>query len=132
MSPSSVSPPSLVLSTLSKQQTRPKLPSPPDFSSERSSSQAFFNSCMLYLCLAPEQFSCNEEKIFWTFIFFKDGRAMRWSETSFARRQTLVSFLSNPGPTSNNSSRVNSFWSIRKQTPLMLWKAPHIIKETRQ
>ena len=32
-----VSPPSPVLSALSKQQTRPKLPSPPDFSGERSS-----------------------------------------------------------------------------------------------
>ena len=58
-----VNPPLPVLSTPSKQRTRPKLPSPPDFSSERSSSRAFFNSCTLYLCLAPEQFSYNEEKI---------------------------------------------------------------------
>jgi len=28
---------------------------------------------MLYLCLALEQFSCNEEKIFWTLAFFEDG-----------------------------------------------------------
>jgi len=40
---------------------------------------------MLYLHLAPEQFSCNEEKIFWTFIFFKDGRATRWSENLFCQ-----------------------------------------------
>jgi len=38
---------------------------------------------MLYLCLAPEQFSCNEKKIFWTLAFFKDRRAARWSENLF-------------------------------------------------
>jgi len=38
---------------------------------------------MLYLRLAPEQFSCDEEKIFWTLAFFKDGRATRWSENLF-------------------------------------------------
>jgi len=38
---------------------------------------------MLYLRLAPEQFSCDEEKIFWTLAFFKDGRAARWSENLF-------------------------------------------------
>jgi len=67
----------------SKQRTRPKLPSPPNFSGERSSGQAFLNSCMLYLRLAPEQFSCDEEKIFWTLAFFKDGRAAKWSENLF-------------------------------------------------
>jgi len=72
-----VSPPSLVLSTSSKQRMRPKLPSPLDFSGEWSSGQAFFNSYTLYLCLAPEQFSCDEEKILWTLAFFKDGRAAR-------------------------------------------------------
>jgi len=40
---------------------------------------------MLYLCLAPEQFSCNEEKIFGTLTFFKDGRAVRWSENLFCQ-----------------------------------------------
>jgi len=38
---------------------------------------------MLYLCLAPEQFICNEEKIFWTLAFFKDGCAVKWSENLF-------------------------------------------------
>jgi len=38
---------------------------------------------MLYLCLAPEQFSYDEEKIFWTLTFFKDGRATRWSKNLF-------------------------------------------------
>jgi len=38
---------------------------------------------MLYLCLALEQFSCDEEKIFWTLVFFKDGRAARWSKNLF-------------------------------------------------
>jgi len=38
---------------------------------------------MLYLCLAPEQFTCDKEKIFWTLAFFKDGRAAKWSENLF-------------------------------------------------
>ena len=78
-----VSPPSPVPSTQSKQQTRPKLPSPLDFSGEQSSGRAFFNFCTLYLRLAPEQFSYDEEKILWTLAFFKDGRAVRWSENLF-------------------------------------------------
>jgi len=69
--------PSPTLATPSKQQTRPKLPSPPDFFGEQSSSQAFLNSCMLYLHLAPEQFSCDEEKIFWTLAFFKNRQAAK-------------------------------------------------------
>jgi len=35
------------------------------------------------LRLAPEQFTCDEEKIFWTLAFFKDGRAAKWSENLF-------------------------------------------------
>jgi len=38
---------------------------------------------MLYLCLAPEQFICDEKKIFWTLAFFKDGCATKWSENLF-------------------------------------------------
>jgi len=38
---------------------------------------------MLYLRLAPEQSSYDEEKIFWTLAFFKDGCAARWSENLF-------------------------------------------------
>jgi len=38
---------------------------------------------MLYLRLAPEQFTCNEKKIFWTLTFFKDGCAAKWSENLF-------------------------------------------------
>jgi len=73
ISPPPVSPSSPVLSALFKQRMRPKLPSPPDFSGERSSSQAFFNSCTLYLRLVLEQFSYDEKKILWTLAFFKDG-----------------------------------------------------------
>jgi len=62
---------------------RPKLPFPSDFSDERSSGQAFLNSCMLYLRLALEQFTCDEEKILWTLAFFKDGPAAKWSENLF-------------------------------------------------
>jgi len=35
------------------------------------------------LHLAPEQFTCDEKKIFWTLAFFKDGRAAKWSENLF-------------------------------------------------
>jgi len=35
------------------------------------------------LHLAPEQFTCDEEKIFWTLAFFKDGRAAKWSDNLF-------------------------------------------------
>jgi len=38
---------------------------------------------MLYLYLAPEQFTCDEEKIFWTLAFFKDGHTAKWSENLF-------------------------------------------------
>ena len=82
-SPPPVNPPSPVPSAPTKQRTRPKLPSPPDFSGERTSGRAFLNSYMLYLRLAPEQFSCDEKKILWTLAFFKDRRAMRWSENLF-------------------------------------------------
>ena len=81
--PPPISPPPPVPATLSKQQARPKLPSFPDFSSERSSGRAFFNSCTLYLHLASEQFSYDKEKIFWTLTFFKEGWATRWSENLF-------------------------------------------------
>ena len=72
-----VSLPSPVPSAQSKQWTRPKLPSPPDFSGEWSFRRAFLNSCTLYLRLAPEQLTCDEEKIFWTLAFFKNGRAAK-------------------------------------------------------
>ena len=78
-----VNPPSPVPSAPTKQRTRPKLPSPPDFSGERTSGQAFLNSCMLYLRLAPEQFSCDEKKILWILAFFKNRRATRWSKNLF-------------------------------------------------
>jgi len=38
---------------------------------------------MLYLRLAPEQFTCDKEKIFWTLAFFKDGRVAKWFENLF-------------------------------------------------
>ena len=63
-SPPPVNSPSPVPSAPTKQRMRPKLPSLPDFSSKQTSGRAFLNSCMLYLRLAPEQFSCDEEKIF--------------------------------------------------------------------
>ena len=83
VSPPPVRPPFSALAALSKQRARPKLSSPTDFSGERSSRQAFLNFCTLYLCLAPEQFTCDKEKIFWTLAFFKDGHAAKWSENLF-------------------------------------------------
>jgi len=58
-------------------------PSPPDFSGERHNGCAFLNSCALYICLAPEQFYDEQEKILWALMFFKDGRAAKWSENVF-------------------------------------------------
>jgi len=81
----SLLPLSPVPSALTKQQTRPKLSSPPDFSGEWSSGQAFLNSCTLYLHLVLEQFTCDKEKIFWTLAFFKDRRAVKWSENLFCQ-----------------------------------------------
>ena len=48
---------------------------------------------MLYLHLAPEQFSCDEEKILWTLAFFKDGHAMRWSKNLFCQEADAVNAL---------------------------------------
>ena len=80
-----VRPSSPTLAALSKQWARPKLSSPPDFSSEQSSRQAFLNSCILYLHLALEQFTYDKKKIFWTLTFFKDGHAAKWSENLFCQ-----------------------------------------------
>jgi len=33
--------------------------------------------------LAPEQFSCEEEKVLWTLMFFKGGWATKWSKNLF-------------------------------------------------
>jgi len=43
--------------------THSKLSSPPDFSRERHNGCVFLNSCSLYICLAPEQFCDEQEKI---------------------------------------------------------------------
>ena len=105
-SPPPVNPSSPVPSAPTKQWTRPKLPSPPNFSGERTSGRAFLNSCMLYLCLAPEQFSCDEEKIFWTLAFFKDRCAMRWSENLFRQEADTGVF-----PIQSWANFEQQFWS---------------------
>ena len=63
--------------------TCPKLSCPLDFSRERHNGYAFLNSCSLYICLAPEQFHDEEERILWALTFFKGGRAAKWSENVF-------------------------------------------------
>jgi len=70
------------------QRTRPKLSALPDFSGEYHNGHAFLNSCSLYICLAPEQFYDEQEKILWALTFFKDGHAAKWSENVF--RQEAV------------------------------------------
>ena len=92
-SPPLVRPPSPALAALSKQQARPKLLSPPDFSGKRSSRRAFLNSCTLYLHLALEQFTCDEKKIFWTLAFFKDGYATKWFKNLFCQEVDTGIFL---------------------------------------
>jgi len=37
------------------------------------------------LHLAPEQFTCDKEKIFWTLAFFKDKHAVKWSKNLFCQ-----------------------------------------------
>jgi len=65
--------------------TRPKLSSPLDFNRERHNSHAFFNSCSLYIRLAPEQFQDEQKRILWALTFFKGGRATKWSENVFCQ-----------------------------------------------
>ena len=43
--------------------TRPKLSCPPDFNGEHHNGRVFLNSCSLYICLAPEQFHDEQERI---------------------------------------------------------------------
>ena len=43
--------------------------------------------------MAPEQFTCDEEKIFWTLAFFKDERAVKWSENLFRQEADTGIFL---------------------------------------
>jgi len=62
---------------------RPKLSCPPDFSEERHNGRAFLNSCSLYICLVPEQFHDEEERILWALTFFKSGCAAKSSENVF-------------------------------------------------
>jgi len=105
-SPPSIRPPSHALVTSSKQQVRPKLPSSPDFSGEQSSRQAFLNSYMLYLHLVLEQFTCDEEKIFWTLTFFKDGHAAKWSKNLFCQEVNTGIF-----PIQSWTNFKQQFWS---------------------
>jgi len=71
----------------------PKLSAPPDFSGERLNGYAFLNSCSLYIQLAPEQFYDEQEKILWALMFFKDGRAAKWSENVFHQEADTGVFL---------------------------------------
>jgi len=62
---------------------RPKLSCPPDFGREHYNGRVFLNSCSLYICLAPEQFHDEEERILWALTFFKSGHAAKWSKNMF-------------------------------------------------
>jgi len=61
---------------------------------------------MLYLHLALEQFTCDEEKIFWTLAFFKDGRAVKWSKNLFRQEANTGVF-----PIQSRTSFEQQFWS---------------------
>jgi len=61
---------------------------------------------MLYLCLAPEQFTCDEEKIFWTLAFFKDGCAVKWSKNLFHQEADTGIF-----PIQSWANFKQQFWS---------------------
>ena len=61
---------------------------------------------MLYLHLAPEQFSYDEEKIFWILAFFKDRRTVRWSENLFRQKADTGVF-----PTQSWADFEQQFWS---------------------
>jgi len=61
----------------------PKLSCPLDFGGERHNGRAFLNSCSLYICLAPEQFHNEEERVLWALTFFKSGCAAKWSKNIF-------------------------------------------------
>jgi len=61
---------------------------------------------MLYLHLAPEQFSYDEEKIFWILAFFKDRRTVRWSENLFRQKADTGVF-----PIQSWADFEQQFWS---------------------
>jgi len=86
------SPPTSPSPALTAHQTHTKLSSPLDFSGERHNSHVFLNSCSLYICLAPEQFYDEQEKILWALTFFKGGRAAKWSKNVF-RQETDTSIF---------------------------------------
>ena len=79
------SPPASPPSALTARQIRPKLSYPPDFGGECHNGHAFLNSCSLYICLAPEQFHNEEERILWALTFFKSSCAAKWSENVFCQ-----------------------------------------------
>jgi len=79
------SPPVSPSPTPTVRRTRPKLSCPPDFNGERHNGRVFFNSCSLYIRLAPEQFQDKQERILWALTFFKGGRAAKWSKNVFCQ-----------------------------------------------
>jgi len=79
------SPPVSPPPTPTVRQTRPKLSCPPNFSRECHNSRVFLNSCSLYICLVPEEFHDEQEKILWALIFFKGGRATKWFKNVFCQ-----------------------------------------------
>jgi len=77
------SPPVSLSPTPTVRPTRSKLSCPLDFNRECHNGCTFFNSCSLYIRLAPEQFQDEQERILWALTFFKGGRAAKWSENVF-------------------------------------------------
>ena len=69
--------------TLMVRRMRLKLSCSLDFSGEYHNGYTFLNSCSLYICLAPEQFHNEKERILWALMFFKGSHAAKWSENVF-------------------------------------------------
>jgi hypothetical protein len=49
-----------------------------DFMGDRTKGRAFLNSCNLYIRLAPTQFTDDQAKIMWAFLFIKSNQAARF------------------------------------------------------
>ena len=85
----------------------------------------------LCICIWPQSSSpATRKKSFGPLPSSRTNVLRSGPRTSFARRRTLAFFQFNPGSTSNNNSRVNSFRSMQKRMPSTLWKGLRTIKGT--
>ena len=126
------SPPTSLFPTPMAWWTCPKLSFPLDFSRECHNGCAFLNSCSLYICLAPEQFCDEQEKILWALMFFKGGYATKWSENVFHQETDTGIFPMQTWESLNSNSRFTSSLWMRKWMWSLPWKKPPSTKEVGQ